>query len=249
MINLVLLAENRLSLPTDDRVTPLRIGFLAQFLLIAGWTLSFVNASPAEAKSARTRSECFGGLHLALVAIFAVTEGLVVPRRVRLRDDVLVAMALAARDVPARRRARRRLRARADGGAAAGRAGCSIHRATNLRWFLAPVRIYLLLHRRADRRRGGRWRPTSAALDPVARRRAVCCCRSRCCCRTSLYYVVWQPEVLDLTFCARHLFNPFRTLANWSFVEIAALVRRCRSRMGLTGLLSYRGADPRSAGE
>ena len=42
MVNLVLLAENRLSLPTENRVTPLRLGFLAQFLLIAAWTLSFI---------------------------------------------------------------------------------------------------------------------------------------------------------------------------------------------------------------
>ena len=39
MVNLVLLAENRLSLPTENRVTPLRVGFLVQFLLIVAWTL------------------------------------------------------------------------------------------------------------------------------------------------------------------------------------------------------------------
>jgi len=36
MVNLILLAENRLLLPTEDRSTALRIGFFAQFLLIIG---------------------------------------------------------------------------------------------------------------------------------------------------------------------------------------------------------------------
>src|SRR4029453_8509820 len=42
MMNLVLLAENRLALPTEDRVTPLRVGFLVQFLAIVGFALRFV---------------------------------------------------------------------------------------------------------------------------------------------------------------------------------------------------------------
>jgi hypothetical protein len=34
-----------------------------------------------------------------------------------------------------------------------------------------------------------------------------------------LYYMIWQPEVLDLEYSARHLINPLRTLANWHVVE------------------------------
>jgi hypothetical protein len=34
-----------------------------------------------------------------------------------------------------------------------------------------------------------------------------------------LHYVIWQPEVLDLRYSARHLVSPFRTLANWRVVE------------------------------
>ena len=46
MINLVLLAENRLTLPTENRVTRLRAGFFVQFLLIIGWMLTFINETP-----------------------------------------------------------------------------------------------------------------------------------------------------------------------------------------------------------
>jgi hypothetical protein len=84
LVNLVLLAENRLSLPTENRITPLRVGLLVQFLLIVGWSLSYFNstASPGGAKWGFSMLSVFGGLHLALVAMFAVTEDLVLPRRV-----------------------------------------------------------------------------------------------------------------------------------------------------------------------
>ena len=85
MVNLVLLAENRLSLPTENRVTPLRVGFLVQFLLIAAWTLSFINEPPRVRSNAVEALGVIGGLHLAVVAMFTVTEDLVVPRRVLLR--------------------------------------------------------------------------------------------------------------------------------------------------------------------
>src|SRR4029450_12697295 len=88
MVNLVLLAENRLALPTENKVTPLRVGFLVQLLVIAAWMLCFVDASP------RTKSNVFyalgsiGGVHLAIVAMFAITEDLVGTRRMRVRERV-----------------------------------------------------------------------------------------------------------------------------------------------------------------
>ena len=87
MVNLVLLAENRLSLPSEDRVTALRVGFLLQFLLIAAWTLSFDGGSLAARSNAAQALGVLGGLHLAVVAMFTVTEDLVLSRRVRLRMD------------------------------------------------------------------------------------------------------------------------------------------------------------------
>ena len=92
--NLVLLAENRLSLPTEDRVTALRVGFLGQFLLIAAWTLSFVN-EPASVRSERAQAlGVLGGLHLAVVAMFTVTEDLVVPAARAAAHESRVAMAV-----------------------------------------------------------------------------------------------------------------------------------------------------------
>ena len=85
IVNLVLLAENRLSLATEDRVTPLRVGFLVQFLLVAAWALSFIRQpSIVRAQSADVLN-VVGAVHLAVVAMFTVTEDLVVPRRARLR--------------------------------------------------------------------------------------------------------------------------------------------------------------------
>jgi hypothetical protein len=85
MVNLVLLAENRLSLPSENRITPLRVGLLVQFLVIVGWSLSYLNAKGYVASRAVEMLSVVGGLHLAGVAMFAVTEDLVLPRRVLLR--------------------------------------------------------------------------------------------------------------------------------------------------------------------
>ena len=82
MANLVFLAENRLALPTENKVTPLRVGFLVQFLLIAGWMLTFIDYPPNVRSNAIEAFGVLGGLHLAIVAMFTVTEDLVVPRRV-----------------------------------------------------------------------------------------------------------------------------------------------------------------------
>jgi hypothetical protein len=85
MVNLVLMAENRLSLATENRITPLRIGLLVQFLLIVGWALSYVDLPWQTRTRGFAMLAVFGGLHLALAAMFAVTEELVLPRRVLMR--------------------------------------------------------------------------------------------------------------------------------------------------------------------
>jgi len=53
-----------------------------------------------------------------------------------------------------------------------------------------------------------------------------------------IHYVVWRPEILDLSYSARHLINPLRTLANWSLVEMRqwTLVPFV---LGMTGVVSY----------
>ena len=109
LANLVLLAENRLSLPTANRVTALRIGFFAQTLLISGWFLTYQRA-PGTESAAIAFFGMIGGMHLAAVAMFTVTEDLIVPRRAA-ADAAAVALALAAGGLRPRRRTRRGLRA------------------------------------------------------------------------------------------------------------------------------------------
>ena len=200
LVNLVLLAENRLSLPTEDRVTPLRLGFLAQFLLIAAWTLLVRRRSAARPRrTPPTRSAVLGGLHLALVAMFTVTEDLVVSRRVLLRMTsasrwrwllamfgpgggrgavyVLVQMALLL-----------------------ARRGClqpSARAAALARWRSAatsassPACPPLLFRRLAP-----------ARATPLQLRVAVLVLlrRWRWCCPTSSTTCSWQPDVLDLAY-------------------------------------------------
>lgn len=235
MANLVLLAENRLSLPTENRVTALRVGFLAQFLLIAAWTLSFVNEPPAVRWSAAQALGVIGGLHLAVVAMFTVTEDLVVPRRVLLRMKgsspwsrvlamfrpggghgaiyVLAQMALFL-------------------------AAAWVLRPTwgSLRWSLAmcgyicfftglPVAVFRFL------------RPARAASFNL--RVAVLVLLSTALVLPDIiYYVLWQPLVFDLKYGGRHLLNPIRSLANWAAVEMSHGFT-IPFVSGLAGLLCY----------
>jgi hypothetical protein len=235
MINLVLLAENRLSLPTENRVTPLRVGFLVQFLLVAAWCFSFVNEPPPVVANAVAMLGVFGGLHLAVVATFAVTESLVVSRR------VLLHMAPSS--------PWRWLLAMFRPGGGRGALYVLVQMAvlllvawrldpsgSNLRWFLAMcgyicfftgVPTVVVRSRRPAGAASLQLRVAVLVLLPVSLLLP-----------DIIYYVLWQPDVLDLAFGARHLFNPIRTLANWSFVESLHWFSAPLS-MGLTGLLAY----------
>jgi hypothetical protein len=84
MTNFVLLAENRLSLPIEDRSTALRVGFFVQYLLILACIVGpFIGGA-----AYYTGSDVIevlvvvGGIHLAITSIFAVTEDMEVSRRV-----------------------------------------------------------------------------------------------------------------------------------------------------------------------
>jgi hypothetical protein len=234
-MNLVLLAENRLSVPTENRVTPLRVGFLAQFLLIAAWTLAFVNEAPRVQSDALTALGVVGGLHLAIVAMFTVTEDLVVPRRVLLQMKraspwgwvlalfrpgggrgaayVLAQMALLL-----------------------AVAALFSPPAITVRWLLAicgyicfftgvPALAFRL--KRPASEASFQLRVAVLVLLPVAMVLP-----------DVLYYVFWQPAAFDLGFARRHLVNPIRTLANWSSVE-AYQWSSLPFIMGGTGLLAY----------
>ena len=108
----------------------------------------------------------------------------------------VVAMALAARAVRPGRRPRRRRTCWCRWRSCWCAARLFPSDADDLRWLLAIVRLHLLLHRRARAgvpRAAAGTRRSFGCASP-----SCCCCRWRWCCPTSLYYVVWQPDVLDL---------------------------------------------------
>jgi hypothetical protein len=84
MANLILLAENRLALPVEDRSTSLRIGFFVQFLFILVCCLGPLLGGMAgySRTDALAAMGVFGGLQLALVSIFSTTEDMALSRRV-----------------------------------------------------------------------------------------------------------------------------------------------------------------------
>jgi hypothetical protein len=234
IVNLVLLAENRLSLPSDDRVTRLRVGFLVQFLLIAAWTLAYIN-EPRVRAMAPDLLGIVGGGHLAIVAMFTVTEDLALSRQMARR--------LAARS------SWRWLFAifRAGGGWGAAYVLVQLAilmlaswpfgpSAADLRWLLAvcgylcfftgvPTVLWrLLVPARAS---ALKLRLTVFVLVAVS---------------TVLpdivHYAVMRPDALDLSFAWRHLFNPLRTLANWGIVESNHWLG-VPTAIGLIGLVAY----------
>jgi hypothetical protein len=235
MMNLVLLAENRLSLPTENRVTSLRLGFLAQFLLIAAWILSFINQPPRVQSNALDALGVIGGLHLALVAMFAVTEDLTVSRRVLLsmKRSSPLGWFLAL--------------FRPGGGRGAAYVLAQMALLLSVAWLFHPTGMkfrwllaicgYILFFtgvptwafRLMRLPRAGTFElrvavllllPVSMLLPDI------------------LYYVLWRPDVLDLSFASRHLVNPMRTLANWNRVETRQWLS-IPLALGLTGLLAY----------
>jgi len=88
IVNLVLLSENRLTLPTENRVTALRIGFFLQFLLIVAWVVLavYLIPGPTPASSGIDGLGVVAGLQLAAVAVFTVTEDLLLSRRMVLQS-------------------------------------------------------------------------------------------------------------------------------------------------------------------
>jgi hypothetical protein len=234
LVNLLLLAVNRLSLPTEDSVTSLRLGFLAQLLLMAGWALTFLFDPPAAAKNAGYTLAVLGGLHLTLLAVFAVTESPTVPRRALLRMKSSSAEAWAVRVF----------------GPGGGRGpGSLILQLAILVGVLVPfpideddrrlilaaygylcffVAVPTLAFRALLPKYATPLRLRVAVLVAVALATAL---------PDLLHYIIRQPEVLDLRYSARHLMSPFRTLANWEVVELSGWIA-VPLVIGATGLVA-----------
>ena len=234
LINLVLLAENRLSLPTEDSVTPLRLGFLVQFLLIAAWTLTYLDDPARLRLNAAEALALLGSVHLMIVAIFVVTEELSLARRLRLR------MTSASRW--------RWLLASFGPGGGRGSAYILVQMVflvvvvalfrpdtDQLRWLLAAcgyicffTGVPVLLYRTLLPGGATPLRLRVSVLVMVAASMAL---------PDLLYYLVMQPEVLDVSYAARHLINPFRTLDNWRVVEAKGWFLMPLA-IGLTGVIA-----------
>jgi len=230
LVNLVLLAENRLSSPVENKSTPLRIGFFVQFLaIIIGFSaVARFTTAPRVVEPLAV----FGLLHLMIVAAFTVTEEFTVSRRVLRRIQapsrwsplwtifwpgggrgaayvlfqmvllIVVVRSLSMREVG---------RVVACCGYVCFFTGVP---AVLLRWarpriqaFYIRIAILVLFS-------------ASMVLPDV------------------LYYIFAQPEFFSLTFSNRHLFNPFRTIADWHLVETGGLYL-VPAIMGVMGVLTY----------
>lgn len=244
IVNLVLLAVNRLSLPTEDSVTPLRLGFLAQLLLLVAWAVSFLfDPTTSAPRGAGAALGVLGGIHLAIVAVFAVTERPFVPRRALLQMQtggfsgwlthvfgpgggrgaltaflqlLILAGALYLFPIPAHDR-RMLLAAYGYLFFFVGVPTLVFYLAFPKRATPARLRIAILLTLAAG-----------MALPDV------------------LHYLIYQPEVLDLSFSSRHLVSPLRTLGSWRQVEANGWVV-VPSIIGLSGILAVLALVPTSA--
>jgi len=243
MVNLLLLAVNRLSLPTEDSVTFLRLGFLAQLLLIIGWTLAYLFDPPGAPRAAGIALAVLGGLHLTMVAAFAATESPTVPRRalIRMKSSSLQGWLV---------------RLFGPGGGR-GPANVILQLAILMaaltlfpindddrRAFMASygylcffVGVPTLLFRALLPKYATPLRLRVAILIALALATAL---------PDLLHYLIMQPEVLDLRYTGRHLISPFRTLANWRIVERSGW-EMFPLAVGLTGLVALILLVPTSA--
>ena len=235
MVNLVLLAENRLGLSTANRVTPVRVGFFIQFVLILASTILYASFSAAIRFDAVETLGIAAGLHLALVAMFVLTEEVAVARPVqaRVRASRWGHPALAIFRPGAACGALYVLAQMALLLMAAWWLGATAY---EYRWLLAICGYVCLF----------------SGFPVLVLRATIPDWSTSLHLRTALlvtlalalilpdvlHYLLWQPDVLSLTFGRRHLVNPLRAVANWPTVETNAWLGGPLI-LGIIGALSY----------
>jgi hypothetical protein len=231
----VLLAENRLSLAIEDRSTALRIGFFVQFLLL----LACITGPFIGGVAGYTSSDVIeglggvGGVHLAVTAIFAVTEDFVLSRRVFKAVKKSLRWPWFAIFRPG-------------GGRGALwiltqmlillAIGWKVGTNSEFAWLLAVCGyicffsgIPTLVSRRVfkARLRTAYLRAFILLFFPLVAISA-----------DLLQYFVLPSRVFDGTFSAYHILNPFRTLGNWTQVQSAGWAW-APMVMGVAGLIAY----------
>jgi hypothetical protein len=216
MTNLVLLAESRLALATENRVSVLRVGFFAQFLLILAWALTGLFRGTYAKVEGLEALTFVGALHLAVVAAFAVTEGLTAQhprvasprwlRRWRWLEFVLG---------PGGNRAAVYVLLQMVMFVAAGAAlGASVDEVRLLIAICGAICLLtgvpaLFVHRFAK-----------AGLGPIhARGLTLMLILMSLVLPDLLYYLLWRPEVFSISFSARHLLSPVLPVFNWNEVQ------------------------------
>jgi hypothetical protein len=233
LVNLVLLAENRLSSPVDDKATALRVGFLAQFvtIIVAFWAVAYFGP-PTPANVAEPIA-VLCSLHLAVVAAFVVTEDFPLSRRVRLR-------------MRAASRFWRPLDLMLRPGGARGAVYVLMQMvalvaviawlsSSDVSWVVAAC-AYIVFFTGVPTALLRRLRPGISAFQL---RVAILVLGSASLVLPDvLYYLIARPETFSLSYGARHLLNPFRTLLNWPVVESRdwTFVPQI---LGSVGLLAY----------
>lgn len=237
LVNLVLLAEHRLSLATENRVAPLRLGFLAQLLLLVVWMLTFLGEPPRVKSNAVDALGFLGAVHLAVVAMFAATERLSVPRRVLRTFNARMS------SVP------RALLAFLRPGAGAGALYVLVQMVavlgtawlleatwTQLRWQVAAFGFVLFFT--GVPAVAFHWVKPRSWTSLHLRVGILLLFLLSLLLPDVLHYLIWQPDVLRLEFGARHLVNPLRSLANWRVIE-AEQWFTIPAALGLLGFLAY----------
>jgi hypothetical protein len=216
MTNLVLLAESRLTLPTENRVSALRVGLLAQFLLIVAHAL-VSRFGPGYVASSTLQAFTFvGALHLALVAAFAVTEGTGASNpRVAMPPWLRRWPFLSAVFGPGAGRAALYVLLQmwvfmGTGGAL----GASNSEMKLLAALCGTICLLtglpaLVVHRLSSRGLG----------TLHARGFMLLLLMFSLVLPDLVYYVFWRPEYLSLQFGARHLFSPVLPLLDWDSVH------------------------------
>lgn len=249
-MNFVLLAESRLAGSSENRVTPVRVGFFVQFLLIVAWALSYIREAPTNRANAAEALAVIGGLHLAMVAAFTVTESMSVPRRVlqQMRTPSRWNWLLAL------------LRPGGGRGAAYVLAQMALllfaaalldSSSDEMSWRLA-ICAYICFFTGVPTYV---WRRLKPGRDAVLGLRVAVLVTLALAVilPDALYNILWQPSFFDANFGRRHLLNPFRALANWGMVETSGWALM-PALIGLAGLVSYLalmrlGAQPRAVPE
>jgi len=233
MANFVLLAENRLALAIEDRSTALRVGFLIQFLLIVACTVGpTIAGAPGYTKTGALEAlGIFGGLHLTLTAVFAITEDMTLSRRVFRRIQKSLKRPWLALFRPGGGRGAQWILIQMVILLVAG----LFTDTSQFRW-LGAICCYILfftgvptaiLRNLLPASKSKYLRAAILLFFPIAALSA-----------DILQYVLNPSNGIGGTFSAYHILNPFRALANWPEVESNGWQVRTLI-LGLLGLLAY----------